>query len=69
MAAISAQQVKELRQQTGAGILDCKEALEISEGDFDKAVVYLREKGMAAAASFTVLGHFRSRSSKTFLLV
>ena len=50
MAAISTQQVKELRQQTGAGVLDCKEALEISEGDFEKAVIYLREKGMAAAA-------------------
>jgi len=50
VAAISTQQIKELRQQTGAGVLDCKEALEISEGDFDKAVAYLREKGMAAAA-------------------
>lgn len=50
MAAISTQQVKELRQQTGAGVLDCKEALEITEGDFEKAVAYLREKGMAAAA-------------------
>lgn len=50
MAAITAQQVKELRQQTGAGVLDCKEALEVSEGDVEKAVVYLREKGMAAAA-------------------
>jgi elongation factor Ts len=50
VAAISTQQVKELRQQTGAGVLDCKEALEISEGDFEKAVIYLREKGMAAAA-------------------
>jgi elongation factor Ts len=50
VVAISTQQVKELRQQTGAGVLDCKEALEISEGDFERAVVYLREKGMAAAA-------------------
>lgn len=50
MAAITTQQVKELRQQTGAGVLDCKEALEISEGDFEKAAAYLREKGMAAAA-------------------
>jgi elongation factor Ts len=50
VAAISTQQVKELRQQTGAGVLDCKEALEISEGDLDKAVAYLREKGIAAAA-------------------
>jgi elongation factor Ts len=50
VAAITAQQVKELRQTTGAGILDCKEALEASNGDFDQAVAYLREKGMAAAA-------------------
>jgi elongation factor Ts len=42
--------VKELRQATGAGVLDCKQALEANEGDFDKAAVYLREKGMAAAA-------------------
>ncbi len=50
MAVITAQQVKELRQETGAGVLDCKEALEVSNGDFEKAVAYLREKGAAAAA-------------------
>ena len=42
--------IKELREATGVGILDCKEALKISDGDFDKAVEYLREKGIAAAA-------------------
>ena len=42
--------VKELRQATGAGVLECKKALEASNGDFDKAVEYLREKGLAAAA-------------------
>jgi len=42
--------VKELRQATSAGMLDCKKALEASDGDFDKAVEYLREKGLAAAA-------------------
>jgi elongation factor Ts len=42
--------IKELRQRTGAGVLDCKLALEAHDGDIDKAVVYLREKGMAAAA-------------------
>jgi elongation factor Ts len=42
--------VKELRQATGAGILDCKEALVANDGDFEKAVTYLREKGIAAAA-------------------
>jgi elongation factor Ts len=50
MAAITAQQVKELREATGAGILDCKEALEASNADLEQAVAYLREKGMAAAA-------------------
>jgi len=49
VAVITAQMVKELRQATGAGVLDCKQALEAHDGDFDKAVVYLREKGMAAA--------------------
>ena len=50
MAAITAQMVKELRGATGAGILDCKTALNENNGDFDKAVGYLREKGLAAAA-------------------
>ncbi len=47
---ITAQMVKELRQATGAGVLDCRKALEASNGDFDKAVTLLREKGLAAAA-------------------
>ncbi len=50
MAVITAAMVKELRQASGAGILDCKQALEEHDGDFDRAVVYLREKGKAAAA-------------------
>jgi len=47
---ISAQMVKELREATGAGILDCRKALLENSGDFDKAVAYLREKGLASAA-------------------
>ena len=47
---ISIEQVKELREATGAGILDCRNALEVAEGDFDKAVEHLREKGVAEAA-------------------
>jgi elongation factor Ts len=47
---ITAQMVKELRQATGAGILDCRKALEAGDGNFDKAVDYLREKGLAKAA-------------------
>ena len=50
MVDITAQMVKELRQETGAGVLDCKQALEACDGDFGQAVTYLREKGMAAAA-------------------
>jgi elongation factor Ts len=41
--------VKELRVKTGAGMMDCKEALTASEGDFEKAIDYLRKKGMSAA--------------------
>ncbi len=48
--ATTSEMVKELRQATAAGVLDCKKALDASDGDFDKAVEYLREKGLAAAA-------------------
>ena len=47
---VTAQMVKELRTQTGAGIMDCKEALREVEGDFEGAVRHLREKGLAKAA-------------------
>lgn len=47
---ITAKQVKELRDLTGAGMMDCKKALTETNGDMDKAVVYLREKGIASAA-------------------
>jgi elongation factor Ts len=50
MAAISAGLVKELREKTGAGMLDCKKALEEANGDIEKASELLREKGLAAAA-------------------
>jgi elongation factor Ts len=46
---ISASMVKELRTKTGAGMMDCKEALTDAKGDFEKAVEYLRKKGMSAA--------------------
>ncbi len=48
--AITTEQIKELREATAAGILDCRKALEAADGDFDKAVDYLREKGLAKAA-------------------
>jgi len=47
--AVSTQQIKELRQATGAGFMDCRNALEQANGDFDKAVDHLREKGLAKA--------------------
>jgi elongation factor Ts len=49
-SAISAESVKELRERTGAGMMDCKRALEETEGDVDRAVALLRERGQAAAA-------------------
>lgn len=50
MADISAAMVKELREKSGAGIMDCKEALSECEGDLEKAVDFLRKKGLATAA-------------------
>ncbi len=50
MAEISASMVKELRERTGAGMMDCKKALGEVNGDMEKAIEFLREKGLAAAA-------------------
>jgi elongation factor Ts len=50
MAEITAASVKELRERTGAGMMDCKRALTETDGDLDKAVALLRERGLAAAA-------------------
>lgn len=50
MAEITAKMVKDLREATGAGPLDCKKALEMHAGDVQKAIDYLREKGLAKAA-------------------
>src|SRR5919106_2424746 len=47
---IGPEDVKRLRERTGAGIMDCKRALEESAGDYDKAVLWLRDKGLATAA-------------------
>jgi elongation factor Ts len=49
MAEISAKTVKELREKTGAGMMDCKQALAETAGDMEKAVDFLRQKGLAAA--------------------
>jgi elongation factor Ts len=50
MSTISAAMVKELREKSGAGIMDCKQALAENDGDMDKAVDFLRKKGLATAA-------------------
>ncbi|MFN8640761.1 MAG: translation elongation factor Ts [Candidatus Binatia bacterium] len=50
MSEVSATAVRDLRERTGAGMMDCKKALAEVQGDVDKAIVYLREKGLAAAA-------------------
>ena len=51
MAGIDPQKIKDLRERTGAGMMDCKRALEATGEDEEKAVVWLREKGIATAAS------------------
>src|ERR1044072_2562070 len=51
MAEITAADVNKLRQQTGAGMMDCRKALVESEGDFEKAIDYLRKKGQKVAAN------------------
>ncbi len=50
MAAFTAKDVSALRERTGCGMMDCKKALTASEGDMEKAIEFLREKGLAAAA-------------------
>ncbi len=50
MATITAETVKKLREQSGAGVMECKRALEEADGDLEKAAVLLRERGQAAAA-------------------
>ncbi|NOX63498.1 MAG: translation elongation factor Ts [Chloroflexi bacterium] len=74
--AITAAMVKELRTATGAGVLDCRKALEEANGDFDKAVVILREKGLAAAAKKAsreanegLIGHYVHMGAKVASLI
>jgi elongation factor Ts len=73
---ITAAMVRELREQTGAGILDCKKALEANAGDFEAAAAYLREKGLAAAAKRSerearegLIGHYVHTGSRVAALV
>ena len=73
---ISAQMVKELREKTGAGMMDCKNALNESKGDMEEAIVYLRKKGLASAqkkasriAAEGMIGHYIHAGSKLGVLV
>jgi len=73
---ISAQSVKELREKTGAGMMECKKALVEAEGDYEKAVKLLREKGLAAAAKKAgratkegFIGHYIHSNGKLGVLV
>ena len=74
--AITADMVKKLRDQTGAGMMDCKKALAETDGDFEKAVTLLREKGIAVAAkrearaaSEGLIGSYVTDNAKTGVLV
>jgi elongation factor Ts len=74
--AITAQQVKELREKTGAGMMDCKNALEESGGDQEKAILALRKKGQASAqkkasrvAAEGMVGHYIHGGGKLGVLV
>ena len=76
MAAISAEQVKQLRAKTGAGMMDCKAALAEAGGDMDKAIDLLRKRGLASAAKRAgratrdgVIGHYIHLGGKVGVLV
>ena len=64
MVAINAEMVKQLREKTGAGIMDCKEALTNCDGEMDKAIGFLRKKGIATASKragrATTEGHIQA---------
>ena len=76
MAEISATMVKDLREKTGAGMMDCKSALEEANGDLEKAIEILRKKGLASAAKRAgrvakdgVIGHYIHMGGKVGVLV
>ena len=74
--AATAAQVKELREKTGAGMMDCKAALDEANGDMDKAIKVLRKKGLAQAAKRAgrvakdgIIGHYIHMGGKVGVLV
>src|ERR671919_66485 len=73
---ITAEQVKQLREKTGAGMMDCKTALTEAAGDMDKAVELLRKKGLASAAKRAgratkdgIIGHYIHLGGKVGVIV
>lgn len=73
---ISAADIKALREATGAGVLDCRKALEQTNGDFEKAKAWLKDKGLAAAAKKTdraatdgLVGHYIHHNNRVAVLV
>ena len=54
---VTAEMVKTLRHQSGAGIMDCKNALKETQGDVEEAITYLRKKGFAKSRQKSVPGH------------
>ncbi len=73
---ISAADIKTLREATGAGVLDCRKALEQANGDFEKAKTWLKDKGLAAAAKKTdraasdgLVGHYIHHNNRVAVLV
>ena len=68
MAEITAKLVKELREKSGAGVMDAKKALVEVDGDIEKAIELLREKGMAKAAKKSVLWQQRLTLSRVFMV-
>jgi elongation factor Ts len=76
MAEITAQMVKELRELTNAGVMDCKKALSDADGDFEKAAELLRAKGLASAAKKSgretnegIIGHYIHTGAKIASLI
>ena len=74
--AATAAQVKELRDKTGAGMMDCKAALDETNGDLEKAIEVLRKKGLAQAAKRAgrvakdgIIGHYIHLGGKVGVLV
>ena len=72
MVNISAAEVNKLRQMTGAGMMDCKKALQETDGDFEKAIDYLRKKGQKVAekelTEMPMKGLFLQRPRMTILM-